>query len=189
MTDITPTSGDYVRPHRSPWGAFPMRGMKLSTGISSNAIFVGQAVGLDINSTSFQDCIVPSSLTSNTIVSTCVVGFSADCSTTPSNQNNQGQGVFYPVWDACPMVEFRARTRNGLLNSTLVGQAHSVLWDSTQHIHLVNVGASSATTPFNVIITELLDNPGDSGGAVAFRVPAKDPTSSLSTANILAFYR
>ncbi len=189
MTDIVPTSGDFVRPHRSPWGAFPVRGMKLSTGISSNSIWVGQCVGLDINSTAFQDCIVPSSLTSNTIVSTVIVGFAADGSTNQSNVNNIGQGVYFPVWDANPLVEFRARTRNGLLNSTLVGQLHSLLWDSTQHIHLVNVGASSATTPVNVIITELLDNSGDSGGAVVFRMTPRDATSSLSTGGILAFYR
>lgn len=189
MADITPGASDYVRPHRSPWGAFPMRGMPLSTGISSNAIYVGQMVSLDVNSTAYQNCIVPSSLTSNTIVSTANVGFAADSSTGLSNANNIGQGAMYPVWEANPMVEFRARTRNGLLNSTLVGQPHSILWDSTLHIHLVNVGASSATTPVNVIITELIDNSGDSGGAVVFRVPARDVTSSLSTANILAFYK
>lgn len=189
MTDITPTSADFVRPFRSPWGAFPTRDMKLSTGISSNSFSVGQCVSLDVNSTSYQDCIVPSSMTSNTIVSTAVVGFAADASTNNSNKNNVAQGTSYPVWDANPMVEFRARTRNGLLNSTLVGQAHAILWDSTAQIHLVNVGASSATTTFSVIITQLIDNPGDSGGAVAFRCCAKDPTSSLSTANILAFYR
>lgn len=189
MTDFTPNAGDFVRPHRSPWGGFPTRGMQLSTGISSNIIYVGAVVGLDVNSTAFQNCIVPSSMTSNTVVSTAVVGFAADSSTNLSNANNIAQGVVFPVWEANPMVEFRARTRNGLLNSTLVGQAHSLLWDSTQHIHYVNVGASSATTPFNVIITDLIDQTGDSGGWVAFRCCAKDPTSSLSTANILAFYR
>lgn len=189
MTDWVPTVGDYVRPHRSPWGGFPIRTMPLSTGISSNAIFVGQMVSLDLNSTAFNNCIVPSSLTSNTVVSTRNVGFAADCSTTPSNANNIAQGTAWPVWDANPNVEFRARTRNGLLNSTLVGEAHSLLWDSTLHIHYVNVGASSATTPVNVIITGLIDASGDSGGLVTFSVPAHDITSSLSTANILAFYR
>lgn len=189
MTDYAPTEGDYIRPYRSPWNAFPVRGMQLSTGISSNIIYVGGVVQLDVNSTSYQDCMVPSSLTSNTVVSTAVIGFAAEGSTGLSNANNIAQGTRYPVWEANPNVEFKARTKNGLLNSTLVGQAHSLLWDSTKHVFLVNVGASSATTPFNVIITELIDLSGDSGGYVAFRCCAKDPTSSLSTANILAFYR
>lgn len=164
-----------------------MRSIALSTGISSNTINVGQVVGLDVNSTAFQNCIVPSSLTSNTVVSTAIVGIAAENSTALGGKNAQGTVV--PVWDANPNVEFRCRTRNGLLNSTIVGQAHSLLWDSTLKIHYVNVGASCATTPVSVIVTDLIDNSGDSGGIVAFRFCAKDPTSSLSTANILAFYR
>lgn len=189
MTDYAPNEGDYLRPHRSPWMSFPMRGMQLSTGISSNIIYVGSIVGLDVNSTAYQDCMVPSSLTSNTVVSTAIIGIAAEGSTSLSNANNQAQGTRYPVWEANPNVEFRGRTKNGLLNSTLVGQPHSILWDSTKHVHLINVGASSATTPVSVVITELLDLAGDSGGWVAFRFCAKDPTSSLSTANVLAFYK
>lgn len=188
MADITPTVGDFVRPWRTPWGSFPIRTMQLSTGISSNAINVGMVVGLDVNTATNGNLIVPSSLTSNTVVSTSIVGIAAENSTAIGNQNAQFTKV--PVWDANPHVEFRARTRNGLLQSTLVGSNnHSILWDSTNKIHLINVGASSATTPVNVVITELIDSVGDSGGAVAFKFIARDATSSLSTANILAFYR
>ena len=188
MADITPTAGDFIRPYRTPWGGFPVRSIGLSTGISSNAINIGQVVQLDPNTATNGNLIVPSSLTSNTVVSTGIVGIAAENSTAIGNQNAQFTKV--PVWDACPLVEFRARTRNGLLQSTLVGSNnHSILWDSTLKIHLINVGASSATTPVNVCITELLDNVGDSGGAVAFSFIARDATSSLSTANVLAFYR
>ena len=188
MADITPGRGDFIRPHRSPWGAFHVRTMGLSTGISSVTINVGMVVGLDVNTATNGNLIIPSSLTSNTVVSTAIVGIAAENSTAIGGQSAQFTQV--PVWDANPSIEFRARTRNGLLASTLVGSNnHSILWDSTLRIHLINVGASSATTPVNVVITELLDNVGDSGGAVAFKFVPRDATSSLSTANILAFWR
>jgi hypothetical protein len=188
MADITPTAGDYIRPHRSPWGNFATRGFPLSTGISSNAIALGAVVGLDVNSTAYRNCIVPSSMTSNTVISTAIVGIAAESASAPSSTNTQGSII--PVWEANPQMEFRARTRNGLLNSTMVGEPHDLLWDSTAKIHLVNAGASSfASTPVRVIVTELLDNVGDSGGAVAFRFPTMDVTSSVSTAHILAFFK
>ena len=162
--------------------------MGCSTGISSNAISIGAVVGLDLNTATNGNLIVPSSMTSNTVVSTAIVGIAAANSTALGV--NSAQFSAFPVYDANPNVEFRARTRNGLLASTLVGSNnHSILWDSTLKIHLINAGASSATTPVNVVITELLDSVGDSGGAVAFKFIARDATSSLSTANILAFYR
>lgn len=188
MADIAPGRGDFIRPHKTPWGAFHTRSIGLSTGISSNVINVGMVVGLDVNVATNGNLIVPSSLTSNTVVSTAIVGVAAENSTAIGNNNAQFTQI--PVWDANPSQEFRARTRNGTLQSTLVGSnSHSILWDSTLRIHLINVGASCATTPVNVVITELLDNVGDSGGAVAFKFVPRDATSSLSTANVLAFYR
>lgn len=192
MADITPTGGDFIRPWSSPWGSFPIRSMKLSTGISSNKIFLGSVVGLDVNSTSFQDCIVPSSLGSSfsVIASTAVVGIAAEGPATTSPSSTNTQGTVIPVWEANPNVEFVARTRNGLLNSTCVGQMKELVLDSTLNITLVNIGASSLATPMpRVIITGLVDNSGDSGGRVTFRFAVKDGTSSLSTANLLAFFR
>lgn len=187
MTDWVPTAGDYVRPHRAPWGNFATRGFPISTGISSNIIYLGAVVGLDINTSTTADCIVPSSMTSNTVVSTALVGIAAEASNAPSSTNTARTVI--PVWECNPLIEFRARTRNGVLASTNMGAPYALLWDSTQHIHYVNIGASSATTPVRVVVTELIDQVGDSGGLVAFRFTTHDVTSSLSTANVLAFYR
>lgn len=192
MADITPTGGDFFRPHMSPWGSPQIRTMALSTGISSNIIYIGTVVGLDVNSTSYRNCVSPSSLTSNTVVSTAIVGIAAEgpgaSATSPSSTNVQG--TLIPIWDANPSIEFRGRTRNGLLNSTIVGEVKDILWDSTLHIHLVNVGASSLSAPApRVLITGLLDNSGDSGGAVTFKFITKDITSSLSTNSLLAFWK
>ena len=171
MADITPTAGDTVRPHKSPWGAFPTRSMKYSTGISSAVVRVGQLVVLDTGSTSYTDCITPCAVSSNTLnpAAGTIVGFAAENSTSMGNQNAQGTVV--PVWEANPLVEFRARTRGGLLNSTIVGQPKELTRDSTLNIDLVDLkSASSLATPAKcVIVTGLLDNSGDSGGAVTFR--------------------
>ena len=188
MADIIPTAGDYFRPHRSPWGNFPVRGMPISTGISSAIIYLGAVVGLDVNTSTLGDCIIPSSMTSNTIISTAIVGIAAEATNAISSTNVARTVI--PVWEANPLIEFRGRTRNGVLASTLVGSARDILWDSTLKIQLINAGASSfAATPVRVICTELIDAVGDSGGAVAFRFVALDVTSSVSTAHILAFYR
>lgn len=193
MTDITPTAGDFIRPWRSPWGAYPVIGMKLSTGISSNKIYVGTVVGLDVNSTAFQDCISPSSLAASSgpvIVSTAIVGIAAEGPGTTSPSSTNVQGTIIPVWEANPNVEFIARTRNGLLNSTCVGQIKELWRDSTLNIDMVNIGASSQATPQpRVVITGLIDASGDSGGRVTFRFCTKDASVAGSTANLLAFYR
>ena len=191
MTDYAIGTGDFIRPHSSPWGSFHIRHCKLSTGISSQIIYVGSFVGLDVNSTSFQDCIVPSSLTSNTVVSTAIVGVAAEGpganATSPSSTNVQG--TLIPVWDANPSIEFRGRTKNGLLNSTLVGQVHDILWDSTMHVFLVNVGASSVGGAPRVLVTGLIDNSGDSGGAVTFKFITHDTVSTGPNLNTLAYWK
>lgn len=170
MADYALNSGDVVRPWKSPWAAFPTRSMKLSTGVSSNTIRVGQLVGLDLASTAYRDCILPVAQSSNSLNPSAgqIVGFAAENST--ANGSQSAQGTVIPVWDANPNVEFRARTRFGLLNSTIVGTAKELHRDSTLGIDVVNLSASSLATPANcVIITGLLDAVGDSGGAVTFK--------------------
>ncbi len=195
MTDFTLSSGSYMRPYKARnGGSFPIRHMALSTGISSNVIRVGTVVGLDQNTTNGASLIVPSSVTSNALVSTAVVGVAAEGpgATAGGLSSTNVTGTLIPVWDADPQVEFRAHTRNGLLNSTLIGQIHEILRDTTLNIELINVGASCLTTPINhVLITSLIDAAGDSGGAVGFKFIAMEAgtaTSSLSTGRRLAFF-
>jgi hypothetical protein len=169
MADITLNAGDFIRPWKSPWGAFPTRSMKLSTGISSNAIKIGTVVGLDTDSTAYRDCVkpVPQSSGSLNPVAASIVGIAAETSTAMGSQN--AQGTVIPVWDARPGIEYRARTRFGLLNSTIVGTTKELHRDSTLGIDVVSLRASSLATPANcVIVTGLLDASGDSGGAVTF---------------------
>ncbi len=185
MTDFTLSAGNTIRPHRSPWGAFPIRGMKLSTGISSAVIRVGTVVQLDAGSTSFNDCIIPVALSSGSLNPTAktMVGVSAEGpgATAGGVSSTNSQGTVIPIWEANPNVEFKGWTRGGLLNSTIVGQPKEITRDSTLNIDLINLAASSLATPAKcVIITSLIDASGDSGGAVTFRFN----TSS----GFLAFY-
>lgn len=197
MTDIALSSGNIMRPYRSPWGSFPIRNIACSTGVSTNIIRIGQVVQLDVNSTAFQNCVLPSSLSSAVVVSTAIVGIAAESpglNLSPPvggtmTSTSPGGTPVIPVWEANPNVEFRVNTRKGLLNSTLVGQYRDIEWDSTLNIHLVNVGAAQLTTPQpRVVITGLIDNVGDSGGAITVRFLTKDPSIAGSTARILAFY-
>lgn len=192
MTDFVLSAGNTIRPHRSPWGAFPVRSYKCSTGVSSNVIFVGSVVQLDrtAGSTSFQDCITKVTTSSNMLNPTAgsLIGVSAENWSTSSpgmanaTSTSPGAQGSLMVWEANPMVEFKAWTRFGLLTSTIVGTVRDLTRDSTLNIDLVTLGASSLATPINaVIITGLIDASGDSGGAVTFRF------SQLSSG--LAMYR
>ncbi len=189
MTDFTLSQGSIMRPWRSPWGAFPVKAMAISTGISSAVIRVGQLVCLDVNSTR-NDRVIPSSLSSNVVVSTAIVGVAAEGPGAPGTlSSTNAAGTVIPVWEANPNVEFRVHTRKDVLSSTLVGQYRDLEWDSTLFIHLVNVGAAQLTTPQpRVVITGLIDAPGDSGGAISVRFCVKDPSIAGSTARVLAFY-
>lgn len=193
MTDFVLSSGNTIRPHRSPWGAYPVRTMKLSTGVSSNQIYIGSVVGLDQTaaSTAFGDCVQKIAQSSRSLnpAAGSIVGISAETpsSSVPGSGFNLGsttpgaQGSIV-VWEANPNVEFKAWTRFGLLTSTIVGVIKELTRDTTLNIDLVNLSASSLATPANcVIVTGLIDNSGDSGGAVTFRFN----TSS----GYLAFYR
>lgn len=197
MTDIALSSGNIMRPYRSPWGSFPVRNMACSTGVSTNIIRLGQLVGLDVNSTAFQNCVLPSSLSSACVVSSAIVGIAAEApglNLSPPmggtmTSTSPGGTPVIPVWEANPNVEFRVNTRKGLLNSTMVGQPRDLEWDSTLNIHLVNAGASPLTTPIlRVVVTGLIDNVGDSGGAVSVRFLTRDPSVSTTAARTLAFY-
>lgn len=180
MTDFVLSAGNTIRPHRSPWGAFPTKSFKCSTGISSGVIFVGSVVQLDRTaaSTSFQDCIQKVTTSSNMLAVTAgtIAGVSAEnwSTATAGNANitstSPGQQGSLMVWEANPMVEFKAWTRFGLLTSTIVATQRELTRDSTLNIDLVMLGASSLATPLNpVLVTGLIDSPGDSGGAVTFR--------------------
>ena len=187
MADITLSSGNVCKPHRSPWGSFPVREYKVSTGVSSAAILEGRVLTLDYTEAgnTSNASYVKASTGDNFFYG---VGIAAG---TVSGSTATVGVTTVSVWEFNPMVEFRAATKGGTLQSSQVGLTKTLHWDSTLGISYVDLGASTATD-HRVVITGLVGDQGDSGGAVAFRV-ISDLRNQGSTVNsstpFLAFYR
>lgn len=180
MAEHTLSSGSICRPYRSPWGAFPVRSMPISTGVSSLAINLGQLVISDTRTSTCEHRIKASIVSGEAnIVGIAAEGVSGAAAVVDTE---------IPVWEANPLVEFRANTKGGALVSSIVGSARTLAWDSTLNINYVDVGASTAGDN-RVVVTELIDAIGDTGGAVAFRFLASDRRSTNnSSVAFLALY-
>ena len=187
MADFTLSSASYCRPHRSPFGQPPVRVLPASTGMSSaGSITVGQVCALDYRgvSTSFHK-VYGITASSFATVSTQgpVVGIAAS-----SHAANSEHGKGVTIFEANPLVEFKAVTKEGTLASSHVGSARTLAWDSTLSIAYVDLGASTAADN-RVLVTDLIDAVGDSGGYVAFRFLTGDYASTNnSSQHWLAFY-
>lgn len=189
MADISLSSGSIVRPFRSPWGAFPTRSFGVSTGVSSAAIPAGRVVTTDYTEAGFT--------TNASFVkgSTATAAFYIAGVSAESVPSTTVAGTKISVWEANPLVEFRANTKNAPINSSNVGQTKALVYDSTLGIQFVDM-VDSTLTNHRVVITQLIDAPGDTGGAVAFRflsglagnIQGSSGTYN-STTPILAFYR
>jgi hypothetical protein len=187
MAEITLSSLSYCRPYRAAWGSPPTKHVPASTGFSTTgAISVGQVVALDIRgvSTCFHK-VYGITASSFATVSTqgAVVGIAAS-----SHSGNTSHGNSVTVWEANPFVEFRAQTKGGAIESSHIGSARTLAWDSTLSIHYVDLAGSTAADN-RVLVTDVIDSLGDTGGAVAFRFMAQQRGSTgNSSSPWLAFY-
>lgn len=180
MADFTLSSGSICRPYRSPWGAFPITNRPISTGISSNAIYLGALMKLDDRTSTCTHRVCPTSTTTDQLLMGIAGATLTGASATVDTE--------IPVWDANPMVEFKAVTKGGTLASGDVGAGKALAWDSTLRILYVDLGNSSAGDA-RVLITQLVDAVGDSGGYVAFRFMTESRESSVaSTVTYLGLY-
>lgn len=180
-TDWTLSSGSYVKPYRSPWGAFPIRSMPVSSGVSSLVIRVGDRVGLDVRTATNYHRIKQS-----TALSTVIVGFAAEEASTNPDKSTGAPSYNIPVYEAHPSVEFKAVTKLATLTSSLVGARKALVRDSTLNIWYVDITEDTETKK-QIVVTELVDGVGDSGGYVAFRHIER--VSSASTNTFLAFFK
>ena len=185
MAEITLSSGSICRPFRSPWGNFPTKSMQCSTGVSSAAINIGRMVTLDWSgSTNCQR--VKASTADNFFFGVGIAAQTVSGSTAVT-------GSEISVWEANPMVEFRAATKGAALASSNVGLRKTLHWDSTLAINYVDLTASTAAD-WRVIVTGLIGNEGDTGGEVSFRFMSRltENTGSsvaiTSTSPVLAFF-
>jgi hypothetical protein len=190
MAQYTPSSGDTVRPHRSPWGAFPTREFRSRprTPQIEAGILVTLSTAAAVGGVA-QFAVIPSTGAG------ALATFSAR--RLHGGQNGHG-GVssavgpqVVSVWEANPMVEFKATTIGAAQVSSVIGLRKALLYDSTLKIHRIDLTASTATD-WRVLVTQNLGAEGDSGGYMAFRFINRlgDQINStlLSSSPLLAFY-
>lgn len=196
MAQYTPSSGDYCRPHRCPWGATPVRSMQVvSSIVASTVIPLGRYVALLGGATTSAGQIIPGAALGSAVV--LGVGIASANGANPANSSATA-GPSIPVWEANPQVEFRAISKGAPIGSSLIGLRRSIQWDSTLNVQYVDLTASTAAD-WRVVVTETLPGltgnvDGDSGCYVAFKfLPhlTENIGSSIaltSTTPILAFF-
>lgn len=168
MADYTISSGDYIKPYRCPWGQIEMRSAPEST---AQTFVYGDVLELDKGTSSGANRVRRASTTGSTCNSTAIVGVAAQAAS-----SNVTQTVSY--YTASPSNEFEGRTRGGLLALSNVGAEFGLFRDSTKNVWLVDLGNTQSTSA-RVIVTELIDQVGDSGGMVAFKFGTHNSTNII----------
>ena len=114
-----------------------------------------------VASTSYNQLTIAST-SGSTCVSTSIVGIAAE-------NASSVQYTKIPFYSANPVNEFWARTRGGTLAATNVGTGYGLFRHATHtNVWLVDLGNTQSTS-LRVTVTELIDDVGDSGGAVVFK--------------------
>ena len=189
MAQYTPSSGDFCRPYRSPWGAFPTRSFTVA---STNAkILIGTMVTLSTGAAVggvAQLAVVPSTGAGG-LNATSIVGITAETAAAFTSSATLPTAI--SVWEANPQVEFKATTIGGAQASSVIGLRKALQWDSTLTIHRIDLTASTATD-WRVVVTQNLGAEGDSGGYMAFRflghLAGQIGSTIESSLALLAFY-
>lgn len=157
MANFTLSSGDYIRPRSSPWGATEIRYVAESTAQSFK---YGAVIENDLDASTAAGRAALTTLSNSTVTSTSIIGVAAQAASSVVNTKIG----YYP---ANMNTQFWGRTIRGVLDSSCVFKAYGLAYDSTLQIHLVDLG-NAVSTSERVIVTELVDAIGDSGGAVSF---------------------
>jgi hypothetical protein len=157
MANFTLSSGDYIRPRSAPWGATEIRTVAESTGQSFR---YGALIENDLDASTAAGRAALATVSGSTVTSTTIIGIAA----APASSVVTTKIPYYP---ANPNTQFWGRTIRGVLDSSCVFKAYGLAYDSTLQIFLVDLG-NAASTSERVIVTELIDAVGDSGGAVSF---------------------
>lgn len=163
-TDWVVSSGDVIAPYRSPWGTFPMT--KAAEAGSASFLY-GDLVEI-VGSGSSCANIQRASTTGSTCNSVTILGVAGEAASSV-------QGTVHPVYQANPLVEFTARSRGGVLGSSCVNQSYGLFRDSTKNVWLVDFG-NKVDTSCRVLVTDLIDGVGDSGGRVVFKFGSTNST-------------
>lgn len=186
MAQYTPSSGDYCRPFRSPWGGFPTKSFR--TISTHGALAQGTLLTLNTAGSTAVNTVIPSTGAGG-LNAFSIVGILAD--TVAAFVSSATEGIEVSVWEANPNVEFKAITKGGAVASSNIGLRKALAWDSTLSVLYVDLTVSTATD-WRVVVTQNIQAVGDSGGYVAFRFLNRtgDQINStiLSSVPVLAFY-
>lgn len=167
-TDITLSTGSYVRPYRAAKGSPRIAHIQETTCAASGLIRVGDVVSSDTLTASASNRIMRME---NHIPSTAIYGIAAEGSTSDGSTTGLADPNCrrLPVWIAERDTEFVAYSKLSSVthNSTLVGTNRVLSRDSTLGIWTVDAAVSTAGD-VRIRVTEVLD-PGASNGAVVFR--------------------
>lgn len=161
-TNFTLSSGDYFRPRSSPFGATETRNVLEST---LQTFRYGAVIEDDLDASTSAGRAAIATLSASTVTSTSIIGVAAAPGTNVNGVSAPLQKM--PYYPASPNTQFWGRTIRGLLDSSCVFKAYGLAYDSTLGIFLVDLG-NSVSTSERVVVTELIDGVGDSGGAVSF---------------------
>ena len=171
MAQYTPSSGNYCRPVRSPWGNFPVRGFQpISTSLQlspGQLLTLGTAGSTDTHRVIADVTGSKAGQAAVRIVGICAEVYAATPNSSATTPNTVS------VWEANPNVEFMAVTTGAALASSQVGKRCPLTWDSTLRIEIIDLAISTATDA-RVVITGILPGltgnvDGDSGGYASFR--------------------
>jgi len=187
MADWTAGTGSFIRPYRSALGSPFIRYFEASTAASSAVqIHVGDIVQFDtkVASNSHRLTMARSTGGGGTnllgIDGQQLVGVAIEADTSDGSTKGMGTGrkIGVAVFDR--QTEFLGYTRwAGPVTSTMIGQARSIIYDSTNHIWQVDSTNSTAAL-MTCVITDVPDQYiGDTGAPVIFRI---SPSTLVSVA-------
>lgn len=159
MADWVISSGDYCRPYRLQMSAAG----EFNYGPESTAQSypVGALLEMDSQVSTSTHRLRQALRSASTITSTAIIGVAAEPASSVTDQTR----IFWPV---TPAIEFQARTRGGLIQSSNIGLGYGLFWDSTKNVLGVDL-ANAQSTSVRCLVAGLIDAAGDSGGYVRFK--------------------
>lgn len=180
MADWAISSGDYMRPYRIQ--GTDACAQDYGPESTNQSFLTGFLLERDTATSSCNFALRKAAVSASTVTSTAICGVAAE----PASSVNYATRVF---WPAISQIEFMARTRGGLIQSTTAGQPYGLFFDSTKNVYGVDL-ANQQSTSLRVIVTRLIDAAGDSGGYVAFKfgtIGGVGSTTPFASTNTFGF--
>jgi len=193
MADNPLSSGSIMRPYRSNFGSHPIRTFQASTAVSTARITRGDLVHFDqlVETGSFR---IRRDLIASTVYSTGLIGVAIE-SDTFSDAAGTGLSTTVGVGSrplvtnllqvalASPITTEFEVWCGDVIASTWINRPKALVRDSTLNVWKMD-STNSTVRDQRVVVTELLDTPGDTGGRIVVRFLPRplslDSTTSTS---------